>query len=113
MLSVFGVDVLDPAVSLRRVHTLINRLPPGSMPAADSPAAWSNEAQLLAYLCDRVSELTWVTLKAHGAKNARMPKPIPRPGAAAQRRSSGHAGRKVPLSQLGAALRGLGGGVVG
>lgn len=76
MLAAYGVDVLDPAVSLRRVWVLLERLPPQYRRGGEQ---WSTEAELLAVLVDHVANLTWVTLKANGAKNAPRPKPVPRP----------------------------------
>jgi hypothetical protein len=72
----FGVDVLDPAVSTRRVAVLLDRLPPAARRAGRQ---WSTEAELLAVLVDHMAALTWVTMRAHGAKNVPRPKPIPRP----------------------------------
>lgn len=103
MLRVYGVDVLDPAVSLRRVHVLVSRLPPGSVPAAESDAAWSVEAHMLASVFDAVHNLIWITLKANGAKGAVQPKPIPRPGGPVRRGPA--AGRKVAWTELADALR--------
>ncbi len=80
MLAVYGVDVLDPNVSLRRVHVLVSRLPAGSLPWADNAMAWSAEAHLLARLNDAIDLLTWVTARAAGSKASR-PKPLRRPGA--------------------------------
>ena len=77
MLAAYHVDVLDPDVSLRRVHVLLERLPPH---ARYSGQQWSVEAELLAGLIDHLAQLTWVTLRANGAKNARRPQPVPRPG---------------------------------
>lgn len=75
-MAAYGVDVLDPGVSLRRVHVLLRRLPPHYRRGGQQ---WSTESELLAYLIDHVANLTWVTLKANGAKNAPRPKPVPRP----------------------------------
>jgi hypothetical protein len=72
----FGVDTLDPAVSTRRVAVLIDRLPPSARRGGQQ---WSTEAELLAVLVDHVAALTWVTMRAHGAKNVPRPRPIPRP----------------------------------
>jgi hypothetical protein len=72
----FGVDVLDPAVSTRRVAVLIDRLPPHARRGGQQ---WSTEAELLAVLIDHLAALTWVTMRAHGAKNVPRPRPIPRP----------------------------------
>ena len=77
MLEVYGVDVLDPAVSTRRVAVLLERLPPYARRPGQH---WSTEAELLALLADQLAQLTWVTLRAHGAKGAARPRPLPRPG---------------------------------
>jgi hypothetical protein len=81
MLEVYGVDVLDPAVSTRRVAVLLERLPPYARRPGEH---WSTEAELLAVVADQLAQLTWVTLRAHGAKNAARPRPLPRPGIRAQ-----------------------------
>jgi hypothetical protein len=78
MLAAYGVDVLDPAVSLRRVHVLLERLPPHARRLGEQ---WSTESELLAGLVDRVAYLTYVTLRANGAKDAKVPEPIARPAA--------------------------------
>jgi hypothetical protein len=75
MLAAYGVDVLDPAVSVRRVHVLLERLPPS---ARNGGELWSTEAELLAHVIDSVRELTWLTASAHGNAGAR-PKPVDRP----------------------------------
>jgi hypothetical protein len=77
MLEVYGVDVLDPAVSTRRVAVLLERLPPYARRFGEP---WSTEAELLALVSDQLAQLTWVTLRAAGAKNATRPRPLPRPG---------------------------------
>jgi len=77
MLAAYGVDVLDPEVSLRRIHVLLQRLPPHARRGGEQ---WSTESELLAGLIDHVAQLTWVTLRANGAKGARRPQPVPRPG---------------------------------
>lgn len=76
MAAAYGVDVLDPGLSLRRFWTLAQRLPPH---ARNGGEPWSTEAHLLAVLADNVAALTYVTMRAAGAKNARRPKPLPRP----------------------------------
>jgi hypothetical protein len=83
MLAAFGVDVLDPGTSLRRVHVLLDRLPAGSWPDQESGLSWSTEAHLLAAVVDSLGALVYITLKAHGAKHVRQPKPLPRPAQAA------------------------------
>jgi hypothetical protein len=76
MLAAYGVDVLDPQVSTRRVHVLLERLPPWSRLPGEQ---WSVEAELLAALIDHVAQLTYVTLKAAGAKGATQPTAVRRP----------------------------------
>jgi hypothetical protein len=77
MLAAYGVDVLDPGVSLRRIHVLLERLPPQGRRCGEM---WSTESELLATLIDAVSTLTWVTQAAYGGKAPR-PQPMPRPDA--------------------------------
>jgi hypothetical protein len=76
MLAAYGVDVLDPQVTTRRVHVLLERLPPWSRLPGEQ---WSVEAELLAALIDHVAQLTYVTLKAAGAKGATQPTAVRRP----------------------------------
>jgi hypothetical protein len=75
MLAAYGVDVLDPGTSLRRIHVLLERLPPHARRGGEQ---WSTEAELIATLIDHVSMLTWVTMRANGS-NASQPKPLQRP----------------------------------
>lgn len=75
MLAAFGVDVLDPSVSLRRIWVLVQRLPPGVRRGGE---VWSTESELLAGLIDHVAMLTWVVSRLAGGK-ATKPKPVPRP----------------------------------
>jgi hypothetical protein len=76
MLAAFGVDVLDPRTTPRRVSVLLDRLPPQARLPGE---VWTVEAELLAVLIDHMANLTWVVLQAAGAKNATRPKPLPRP----------------------------------
>ena len=82
MLAAYGVDTLDAGVTPRRVWVLANRLPPHARRLGEQ---WSTEAELLAVLVDTVAALTWVTMRAHGAKSVRRPRPIPRPPARPRR----------------------------
>lgn len=103
MLQTYGVDVLDPAVSLRRVHVLSRRLAGGSQDS-ESDVAWTIEAHLLAATFDAVHSLLWVTLKANGAKPGPAPKPMLRPGSRGSRKPE----RKVPWTGVVDALRAQG-----
>jgi hypothetical protein len=76
MLAAYGVDVLDPSVSMRRVHVLLERLPPHARRGGE---VWSDESELLAVLIDHVAELTWVTASIWSEKKVARPKPVPRP----------------------------------
>jgi len=75
-MAAYGIDCLDPAVTPRRVAVLLSNLPPSARGGGDP---WSTEAELLALLVDHVAALTWITMRAHGAKRARKPSPLPRP----------------------------------
>jgi hypothetical protein len=100
MMAVYGVDSLDPSVSLRRIHVLARRLPAGALTRIEE-ASWSNEAHLLARLNDAVDALTWVVMRVAGSK-AQQPKPLPRPGKPKPR------GQKMKWGQLGSFLQGEG-----
>jgi hypothetical protein len=81
-MAAYGIDVLDPAVSPRRVWVLVNRLPPWARTPGED---WSTEASLLAVLSDQIADLTWLVAQLGGSKSAR-PTPLPRPVPRAQRR---------------------------
>jgi hypothetical protein len=68
--------VLDPGVSTRRVHVLLAMLPPHARRGGQS---WSTEAALLAGVADHLAWLTYVTLKANGARTAKKPAGVSRP----------------------------------
>ena len=93
MLAHYGVDVLDPSVSVRRVWVLLSRLPAGSWPDTTTAAHWSTEAHLLARLNDAVSDLTWITVMANSKKKPMRPKPMERPWLIG-RRSTPQPGRR-------------------
>lgn len=76
MLAAYGVDTLDPGVSTRRVHVLLAMLPPHARRGGQT---WSTEAALLAGVVDHLAWLTYVTLKANGAKGAKKPAGVHRP----------------------------------
>ena len=76
MAAAYGVAVQDAALTPRRMWVLLNHMPPAFRRPGEH---WSVEAELLALLADHVANLTWVTLRANGAKSAQRPKPLPRP----------------------------------
>jgi hypothetical protein len=94
MLAAFGVDVLDPAVSVRRVHVLLERLPPHARTLGEQ---WSTEGELLAHLIDSVESLTWVTARAYGS-NAPRPRPVSRPPLRDRGQAAAPARREAALS---------------
>jgi hypothetical protein len=79
MLATYGIDVHDPAVTLRRVQVLTDRMPPGAWPNPDHALSWDTDAYLLAQLIDQVAGLTYLTARAHGGK-PKQPQPFYRPG---------------------------------
>jgi hypothetical protein len=90
MFAAFGVDVLAPGVSLRRIWSLLSRLPPQYRAGGE---VWSTEAELLALVVDHLAHLTWVTARAAGAKSVAKPRPLPRPTSAPVMRESPPAAR--------------------
>jgi hypothetical protein len=101
MLAHYGVDVLDPAVSVRRVSVLLTRLPAGAWPDQMTAASWSIEAHLLARLVDAVGDLTWVTVAANSKRKPRRPKPLDRPWLSGVRRRAAQPGRTMSWRELG------------
>jgi hypothetical protein len=75
MRAAYGLDVLDPDVSPRRVWALSQRLPPWARRPGED---WSVESELLALVVDSLADLTWLVSQLGGAKSAR-PRPLPRP----------------------------------
>jgi len=75
MLGAYGIDTLDPKVSMRRMFVLLERMPPAARRIGE---VWSDESELLALLIDHVAELTWVTARAAGSTQPR-PQPLRRP----------------------------------
>jgi hypothetical protein len=96
MLATYGVDVLDPRVTLRRLWSLAHRLPAGSWPDQTRPMAWSVEAQLIGGLIDAVAWLTYVTVRTAGGQMTK-PKPFRRPWETASP-------RRTPWGELAAAV---------
>jgi hypothetical protein len=101
-MAAYGIDVLDPAVTPRRIAVLMSHLPPSARGGGE---VWSTEAELIAVLIDHVATLTWVTLRAAGAKGVARPKPIPRPRNRTIRAGSA-SGREGPVSAPGATKHG-------
>ena len=102
MLAAYGVDVLDPGVTPRRLLVLAERLPPWARTPGEQ---WSTEAELLALLVDHLANLTWITLRAAGSKNAPRPRPMPRPRHRAARPAQGRTGPPTATSGPAAASR--------
>jgi hypothetical protein len=100
MQAAYGLDVLDPGVSPRRVWALSQRLPPWARRPGED---WSVESELLALVVDNLADLTWLVSQLGGAKSAR-PRPLPRPQG---RAAAGVAAEALPapggglLAQLG------------
>jgi hypothetical protein len=99
LLRVYGID--PHRATLRRVHTLLRRLPPGEWHKDQGPAAWSREAWMLADVVDAVNQNTWVLAAVNSKRNPPKPKPYPRPGAEAQPET---AGKRMSWSQIASRL---------
>lgn len=98
-MAAFGVDVLDPAVTPRRIAVLAERVPPWARPFGQQ---WSVEAELLAVVVDHLAQLTYVTLRAAGAKSAQKPRPLPRPPRARPRPAQATSGPGAGRPRAGA-----------
>lgn len=103
MLAHYGVDILDPHTTARRIDVLARRLPPGSLPGDEADRGWTVEAHLLASLIDAVQILTFVTVRAAGGKPGK-PKPYPRPRVAGQRPAGVDEPQRIPWRELGGIL---------
>lgn len=115
MTAAYGVNVADPALTARRLWSLLHHVPPAVRRPGEH---WSTEAEMLAALIDHLAYLTWVTLRANGAKAPR-PRPVPRPGragaaapAAAGELGDGHARQTSGWGEAAELLSGLEGVIV-
>jgi hypothetical protein len=80
MMGAYGVDVLAPGVSLRRIWVLWQRLPPSTRARAAVEESWSQESYLLANAVDYLAHLDYVTTSVNSKQHIDMPKPTERPG---------------------------------
>lgn len=71
---------MDENVSLRRVAVALNALPMGSWPETDHGASWTVTDYLLCNVIDEIRTLTWLMARVNGAKRAKRPEPVYRPG---------------------------------
>jgi hypothetical protein len=88
LLSAYGVDVLDPATTPRRILTLLRLLPAGTWPDYSdtaNAAVWSTEAHLLASVIDALQWNTWTLARVNSRRKPKEPTPVKRPGAKARR----------------------------
>jgi len=95
-MAAYGVDVLSPAVSVRRIAVLLDQLPPW---ARQGGQMWSVEAELLALVVDHLAQLAWITAGGKGSR----PRPLPRPRPRAERPAQAAPGPPEGKSWAGAA----------
>ena len=86
LLRVYGID--PHRATLRRVWTLVQRLPQGTWLKGDGPGSWSNEAYLLAGVLDAVNQHAWITAAINSKRKPPKPEAVPRPGARAKKRKT-------------------------
>lgn len=79
LLRVYGVD--SHRATLRRVASLVRRLPPGTWQKDQGAPSWSREAWMLADVVDAVNTVAWITAAVNSKRPPQKPKPYPRPGA--------------------------------
>jgi hypothetical protein len=77
-LRVYGID--PHRATLRRVVTLVQRLPAGTWHKDQGPGSWSNEAYLLAAVVDAVNQHAWMTAAINSKRKPPKPEPVQRPG---------------------------------
>ena len=110
MLAAYGVDVLGPGLSNRRMRVLIDRLPAHARTSPDASASWSTESHLLANIFDAVQALTWTTIRLSASKaRVRQPRPIPRPKNAPKPRGNGPSQPQTGKTSWADAMRQLAG----
>lgn len=85
MFRLWGLDINDPRVTIRRLWNFFSRLPPDSETANDihevprEARAWNVNTWMLANIIDAVTHLDWVTIAANSKHAPRPPKPFYRP----------------------------------
>lgn len=77
-MRVYGID--PHRATLRRVLTLVQRLPPGTWTKDQGPGSWSNEAYLLAAVVDAVNQHAWITAAVNSKRKPPKPELVKRPG---------------------------------
>lgn len=66
--------------TLRRVVTLVQRLPQGSWTKDQGPGSWTTEAYLLAAVVDAVNSHAWITAAVNSKRKPPKPESVQRPG---------------------------------
>lgn len=85
MFHLWGVDINDPRVTVRRLWNFFSRLPVSSETVNDIAEVprearyWDANTWMLANVYDAVAHLDWVTITAHSKHAKKPPKPFPRP----------------------------------
>lgn len=78
LLARYGVDTLDPGVTMRRVWVLLQRCPGAYL---RDPVEWDVQEHLTANVLDSLNALLYVTVKVNSRQGAQVPRipPIRRP----------------------------------
>jgi hypothetical protein len=85
LFHLWGVDINDPRMTIRRLRNFFFRLPVDSETVNDiaevprEARAWNVDTWMLANVVDALAHLDWVTIAAHSKHAPRPPKPFPRP----------------------------------
>lgn len=85
LFHLWGMDINDPRMTVRRLRNFFQRLPSNSETIADiqnltrEAREWSPEMWMLANIFDGITHLDWVTIAANSKHAPRPPKLFPRP----------------------------------
>lgn len=85
LFHLWGMDINDPRMTVRRLRNFFQRLPSNSETIADiqnltrEAREWSPEMWMLANIFDGITHLDWVTIAANSKHAPKPPKLFPRP----------------------------------
>lgn len=85
MFHLWGLDINDESVTIRRLWNFFSRLPVHSETLNDmaevprEARAWNVNTWMLANVLDAVAHLDWVTIAANSKHAPKPPKPFARP----------------------------------
>lgn len=85
LFKIWGMDINDPRMTIRRLRNFFERLPSSSETISDihdvtrESREWSPEMWMLANIFDGINHLDWVTIASNSRQAPKPPKNFPRP----------------------------------